>query len=109
MKKITYNKLIRDMIPEVVSRSGGEYKTRILNKREFERELKKKLIEESKELGRASKKELINELADILELIKSISEYYKLNFKKVEEYQVKKRKERGGFKKRLFLLWSSEK
>ena len=109
MKKVVYNKLIRDKIPEVITRTGGQFKTKTLTKKQFEKELKDKLIEESKELGKASEKEIINELADVLELVKAISEHHKLNFKKVEKYQEKKQRERGGFKKKLFLLWSSEK
>ncbi len=109
MDKTYYSKLIRDKIPEVITKSGGKYEVRILKEKEFEKELKKKLVEEAKEVGKASKKEIVNELSDILEIIKSISEYHKLNFKQIEKYQAKKRKERGGFKKKLFLVWSSEK
>ena len=109
MKKVYYNKLIRDGIPEVIVRKGGNYETRVLLKKEFEKELKKKLIEESKELAEAPKRELLNELSDVLEIIKSIAFYHKINFKDVEKYQLKKIKERGGFMKRLFLIWSSGK
>jgi len=79
-----------------------------MGKREFEKELKKKLVEESKEVSRASKKELVNELADVLELVKSIGSFYKINFKKIEKYQIEKRKARGGFSKKLFLIWSTQ-
>jgi len=109
MKKIYYNKLIRDRIPEVITQKGGKYETRVLLKKDFEKELKKKLLEESKEILEAPKKELINELSDVLEIVKSIASLYKINFKDVEKYQIKKRKERGGFIKRLFLIWSSDK
>ncbi|MBU0572217.1 nucleoside triphosphate pyrophosphohydrolase [Patescibacteria group bacterium] len=109
MKKIYYRKLIRDKIPEIINSKGGEFKTRILLKGEFEKELRKKLLEESKELLKAPRKDLVNELSDVLEVLKSIASYYKISFKKIEKYQIKKRKERGGFKKRLFLVWSSDK
>lgn len=65
-------------------------------------------MEEVKELNEASKEKLLNEMADVLELLKSISDFYKIDFKLVEEKQANKRKERGGFKKRLFLIWSSQ-
>lgn len=107
MKKIYYNKLIRDKIPEVITQKGGKYKTRVLLKKEFEKELKKKLLEESKELLEAPKKELVNELSDVLEVIKSLASHYKIDFKEIEKYRIKKRKERGGFLKGLFLIWSS--
>lgn len=69
--------------------------------------LKKKLVEEAKELAAAKRKDLVNELADVLELVKSISNYYKINFSQVVKYQQEKRKKRGGFSKKLFLVWST--
>lgn len=108
MDKIFHKKLIRDKIPQVIEASGDKYEVRVMKKREFERELKKKLVEEAKELIEVKRKDLLNEIADVLELLKSIAEHYKIDFKLVEEKQVKKRKERGGFKKRLFLIWSSQ-
>ena len=108
-KKYYHQKLIRDKIPEKIKSTGDEYKTRILGKVEFEKELKKKLVEESKELFKTSKEELLNELADVLELTKSISSLYKIPFSRVEKFQEEKRKTRGGFKKKLFLIWSTGK
>jgi predicted house-cleaning noncanonical NTP pyrophosphatase (MazG superfamily) len=109
MVKKYYYKLIRDRIPEIIEKNGGKYETRVLGKREFEKELKKKLIEESKEAFSAPRKDLVNELSDVLEILKSVASYYKIDFKKIERHQAKKRKERGGFAKRLFLIWSSSK
>ena len=108
-KKYYHRKLIRDKIPEKVREAGGDCEVRVLDKAEFEKELKKKLVEESKELAKASKKGLLNELADVLELTKSITSHYKIPFSKVEKFQEEKRKKRGGFKKKLFLVWSTEK
>jgi len=109
MRKVYYRKLIRDKIPEVIAANGGEFKTKILKKGEFEKELRKKLLEEAKETVKAKPKGLLNELSDILELVKSLASYHGLDFKKIERNQIKKRRERGGFKKRLFLIWSSDK
>ena len=108
MKKVFHRKLIRDKIPQVIEVAGDEYEIRIMGKREYGKELKKKLMEEVKELNEAPKEKLLNEMADVLELLKSISDFYKIDFKLVEEKQIQKRKERGGFKKRLFLIWSSQ-
>lgn len=108
-KKYYHQKLIRDKIPEKIKESGGDYEIRVLGKTEFEKELKKKLLEESKELAIAPKDELLNELADILELTKSIASHFKIPFSKVEKFQEEKRKKRGGFRKRLFLIWSTGK
>ena len=89
--------------------SGDEYETRVIGSDEYEKELKKKLVEEAREVREASKEELVNELSDVLELTKSIATHYKIPFSKVEKFQEEKRKKRGGFKKKLFLLWSTGK
>ena len=108
-KKYYHQKLIRDKIPEKIKEAEGDYKARILGGVEFEKELKKKLVEESKELAKAPKGELLNELADVLELVKSLASNYKIPFSKVEKFQEEKRKKRGAFKKKLFLVWSTGK
>lgn len=106
-ERVYHNKLIRDKIPEVIAASGDEFETRVMDMEEFERELRKKLVEEAKELSEATEDGLTDELADILELAKSIAEHHKINFEDVERYQADKRKKRGGFIKRLFLVWST--
>lgn len=88
---------------------GGEFETKVLDEKEFEKELRKKVIEEAKELAKAPRENLLNELADVLELVKSVASHYKIQFQEIEKYQIKKKKERGGFRKRLFLIWSTGK
>lgn len=112
MKKLTkyyHNKLVRDKIPQVIESAGGKGSFKILTEKRYEEELKKKLLEESKELAKAPKEEMLNELADVLELVKSIGSEYKIRFSKIEKFQEEKREKRGGFKKRLFLVWSTGK
>jgi predicted house-cleaning noncanonical NTP pyrophosphatase (MazG superfamily) len=109
MKKIYHKKLIRDKIPEKIEESGGAFKTKVLRKLDFEKALKRKLVEESEEVRKASKSELINELSDVLELTKSIASYYKIPFSRIQKFQEEKRKKRGSFKKKLFLIWSTGK
>ncbi len=108
MKKVFHKKLIRDKIPQIIEAAGDRYEVRVMGKREFEKELKKKLVEEASELVKTPRKDLLNEMADVLELLKSIANFYKIDFRLVEEKQIFKKKERGGFKKRLFLIWSSQ-
>lgn len=108
MKKYFHKKLIRDKIPEIIEANNGHYETRVLGEKEFETELKKKLIEEAKELQNVSDEEIVGELADVLELIKSIAIQKKIEFKVVEEKQTKKKEKRGGFEKKIFLEWSDQ-
>lgn len=70
-KRYYHRKLIRDRIPEFIRASGDEFETRVMDKEKFEWELKKKLLEEAKELINAPKEKLLNELADVLELVHS--------------------------------------
>lgn len=106
MRKFYHNKLIRDRIPLIIEANKGKYEVRIMGKDEFKRELRKKLFEEAKEVIGAEKDELLKELADVLELIKSIAESESIRFDLIEKKQRERRRDRGGFKKRLFLIWS---
>lgn len=108
MKRYIHNKLVRDKIPEIIKATGNEGTVRVMSTREFEKELKRKLVEEASEILKTKKENLPKELADVLELLKSMAEFYGIDFKLVEEKQIEKRKERGGFKKRLFLIWSTQ-
>ncbi len=108
MKKYYHKKLIRDQIPKIIESNKGIYETRVLNDSEFETELKKKLLEEARELISAKSGEELNELADVLEIVKSLSSHYKIPFNELQKYQLEKRRKRGGFKKKLFLLWSNQ-
>jgi len=106
MEKFYHRKLIRDKIPEIIEANNGKYELRVMEEDEFRKELKKKLIEEVKEVIEAEKSELGKELADILELIKSIGESENISFELIEEKQEQRREKRGSFKKKLFLIWS---
>ena len=106
MKKIVkYNKLIRDRIPEIIKEAGWKSTVKKLKKVDFLRTLKKKVSEEARELIRAKdKKGIINEIVDIQELIDALTLEIGLSKPKIKKLQVTKRKKRGGFKKRLFLI-----
>ncbi len=109
MKKIHYNKLIRDKIPEKIKKSGGDYKVEKLKTKEFEKELIKKVGEEADGLVAAkNKKELISELADVIDVIEEIKRFKKITAQQIKTAQKESDKIKGGFKKRLFLFWSSD-
>jgi predicted house-cleaning noncanonical NTP pyrophosphatase (MazG superfamily) len=42
----TYNKLVRDRIPEIIERTGASFNTTILSETDYIKELKKKCYEE---------------------------------------------------------------
>lgn len=99
----TYNKLVRDKIPEVIKRKGGKPKFHIASDDEYWAKLKEKLKEEVDEFINAESAE---ELADILEVIDAIivcARSGRFDEKDVVDTQIKKAKERGRFKKRIIL------
>lgn len=101
----TYNKLVRDKIPEIIRRNGQLCKVKRLDQSEYHSELRKKLKEELNEyLETESNGEAIEELADMLEIIHSLSEIHGRGFKDVEEVRRKKVEERGGFKEKIYLV-----
>ena len=108
MKKYYHQKLIRDKIPQWIESQGGQYETKVLSSRDYPIRLKQKLIEEAQELAKAPKVDLINELADIWELFKTITDYHHLKVSDIKKYAARKKQQRGGFRKRLFLIWSDK-
>ena len=100
-----YNKLIRDKILEIIKRAGERPYWRILNKKEYFKEVKKKVVEEAKELTKAkNKEEIINEVVDIQELLDVLISELGLTKSQIKKQQKIKNKKRGGFKGKLFLI-----
>ncbi|MFA5031337.1 MAG: nucleoside triphosphate pyrophosphohydrolase [Patescibacteria group bacterium] len=107
-KKKYHRKLVRDRIPEIIEKNGDEVYTKILTLKQYQRELKKKIAEEAKEVIKAkTKTDVIEELADILECVDTLSESYGVPRYALERTQREKRARRGGFKKRIYLLATS--
>ena len=63
-----YNKLVRDLIPDIIEESGNECKTWILSDEEYLKMLDAKLDEE---LAEYHQDQNIEELADLLELLQA--------------------------------------
>ena len=99
-----FNKLVRDNIPSIIENNGEIAITRILNDEEFKNELYKKLLEEVNEvLSSQNKEEILEELADVLEILKSIAELNNKTIDDVIDIANQKRLKKGGFTKKIFL------
>ena len=100
-----YNKLVRDLIPEVINKAGKEFSTRILPQNEYIVELKKKLTEELQEYNEAkTNEEAVEELVDILELLHAAVKIHSSSVEELEEVRKAKAEKRGGFEQRIFLI-----
>lgn len=103
MEKI-YNKLVRDNIPMIIEQDNEVAFTRLLDDNDYRIELYKKLTEECNEvIVSKNTDETLEELADILEILKSIAELENKKMDDIVEIANQKRLKRGGFEKRIFL------
>ena len=96
----TYNKLVRDRIPEIIELSGKSCTTEILSDEEYLRMLDTKLDEE---LAEYHKDQNIEELADLLEVIRAAAIARGHTIDDLERVRAEKAAERGGFEKRILL------
>ncbi|OGO78464.1 MAG: phosphoribosyl-ATP pyrophosphohydrolase [Clostridiales bacterium GWB2_37_7] len=100
MKTITYNKLVRDMIPEIIEASGKKVVCETLNEEDYLKLLKQKLLEELNEFLEGDD---VAELADMGEVMHALLEYKGVSIETFQRIRLEKLEKRGGFKKRLLL------
>ncbi|MFC4022333.1 phosphoribosyl-ATP pyrophosphohydrolase [Oceanobacillus longus] len=102
----TYNKLVRDRIPQIIENSGKSCKTDTLNHDRYILELKKKVMEEVEEYQQAATKEdALEELADLLELIHTlVKDVHDSSMEELEKIRSDKAEKRGGYEEKVFLV-----
>lgn len=98
-----YNKLVRDEIPNIIKEKGEIPVVKTLDGIEYRKELEKKLYEEYKEVIEANGDERIEELADMIEVIRALANLENKNINEVIAIADKKSEKRGSFKERIFL------
>jgi predicted house-cleaning noncanonical NTP pyrophosphatase (MazG superfamily) len=98
MKEKSYNKLVRDNIPEYLDGKGISYEKKVATEEEYKEELFKKLQEEIEEFLISKNPE---ELADIIEVVEALKKLPE--FKDIENVRLDKLRKRGGFEKRFIV------
>lgn len=98
-----YNKLVRDGVPEHITRMGEPFSVHIADEQEYWQKLKEKLREEVDEFIAT---EQLDELADLYEVIDAIIAYKQISVEEIQKIQAEKRVKRGSFLKRIILEWS---
>ncbi|MFI6816723.1 hypothetical protein ACIBG7_30270 [Nonomuraea sp. NPDC050328] len=96
-------KLVRDRIPEIIRRSGGDPAVTVLGETEYRAALRDKLFEEAGELAEATPEEVAGEIADVLEVLRALAAVHGHGWADIERVSLAKREERGGFTDRLYL------
>jgi len=95
-----YDKLVRDLIPDIIAAKGGKAIIRLASQEEYEAKLRDKLLEEVNEYLASGSPE---ELADILEVVHALGELTGHTPAQLETLRADKAVARGGFKKRIIL------
>ncbi len=98
--EITYNKLVRDRIPEIIKTSGKKCVVEILSDEDFLKMIDAKLDEE---LAEYHKDQNIEELADLLEVIRAAAIARGYSLEELESVRTEKAAKRGGFEKKILL------
>jgi predicted house-cleaning noncanonical NTP pyrophosphatase (MazG superfamily) len=104
LRKFKQDKLWRDKAVDRLEQAGSKIHWERLDADQFAEQLKIKLLEEAAEVCSAKTKEsLVEELADILEVVSSFCELHEVPLQYIIGIQHKKRLERGGFQGRKFV------
>lgn len=102
-----YNKLIRDKIPEIITKDNGKTcVTRIMADDEYLESLNAKMQEELNEYLASGE---IEELADLEEVLRAILDVKGVSYDEFEKIRNEKVLKRGAFKKKIFLESVKEK
>lgn len=110
MKRVYYNKLVRDGIKDKIEAKGEAYEMRVIESdEEFQQELLKKISEEASALAHvASRHEFLSEYADLMVVLDALTaqmEFSEADIKTALQENVAKK---GFYKLRHFLHWSED-
>lgn len=98
MKRYNFNKLIRSNLPERMKKEGVYLSGRPLTDEEFAKELKNKLVEEAGEVQDThSREDLIKELADVMEVIETLTSLRGITKEEIEKERLLKCQINGHF------------
>ncbi len=97
----TYNKLVRDRIPEIIAADGKTCRTRQADGAEYRGLLEKKCMEEWQEYLESGS---LEEMADLMEALRALIAERGWTEAQLEAVRLAKRAARGGFENRIVLL-----
>ncbi|SFC51237.1 nucleoside triphosphate pyrophosphohydrolase [Clostridium uliginosum] len=96
----TYDKLVRDKIPDIIKADGKQCEIEIAPKEERYKLLEVKLNEEVNEFLEDKN---LEELADVMEVLFGLADALGYSEEELLKVRDKKREERGGFKEGIVL------
>lgn len=109
MKKVFYNKLVRDGIKAKIEGKGETCAVRVLeDNEEFEQELLKKVQEEADGLAKAtSRAEFLEEYADLMAVLDALTAQLEISEAEIRVALTENVAKKGLYKERHFLHWSA--
>ena len=102
---ISYTKLVRDGIPNIIRRDGKTPHTHIAQGSELESALLEKLLEEVLEFQQSKDP---SELADVQEVVYAIASFYGIKPQELDAKRKQKADERGAFSQGIILDYVDE-
>jgi predicted house-cleaning noncanonical NTP pyrophosphatase (MazG superfamily) len=103
--KAHHDKLVRDRIPELLAEQGIPHEIRVADRSELATLRNAKLEEETAEYLAATEDEgRIEELADVLEVILALGNFYGADHGSLERAREQKAVERGAFEAGIVLV-----
>ena len=100
MNRITYNRLVRNKIPQIIEADDKEVIYEILSTDDYMTMLDDKLGEEMMEYQDSKD---VEKLADILEVVYSIARLKGVSSSELEAMRQKKAEQKGDFSDKIFL------
>ena len=97
-------KLVRDKIPEIITKNWENCEYYIASYNEHVNKLLEKIVEESIEVSKSlNNEELTEEIADVLEVIRTICEKNNIDLDEVEKIRLEKKEKKWWFDKGIVL------
>jgi predicted house-cleaning noncanonical NTP pyrophosphatase (MazG superfamily) len=97
-------KLVRDLIPQVIEASGKQAITTSVTNEDLVSALLLKIDEEVREVLSADGDQVLEEIADVYEVLLALANAAGSTWTEIESIAEKKRVERGGFSGGIWLL-----
>jgi len=97
----SYNKLVRDKIPQLIEGSGRNYNSRVLDEKEYFDALIDKVIEEIEEYRISGLEEEIADVYEALDCLVELKEYEPMH---LDYLQLIRKEARGSFKEKILLI-----
>lgn len=101
----TYNKLVRDYIPDIIRSNGAKCETMALDDQAYIQALDTKLMEE---FGEFRENRNVEEIADMLEVLFAMAKAHGYSWIDVASAHREKRVKRGGFDRAILLKTVTE-